>query len=174
MAESATLLRRGRVALSRWVRPALDPRAPTGLLTGTQLRTLRALTEVVACGAPIDDVDWAPIQAALVLASLERPGFRALAARGCATLAGLCSPDFATASLDARTACVAAHRLALRPVPAAELLIVGRRAQHEIRDLLVPELVRAYFDAPVGWGVVGYTEALGECRDPFAYTDRPR
>ena len=167
------LWRRGRGALSRWVRPALDARAGTGLLTGAQLRTLHALTEVVAAGAPLSEAEWAPVRAALVAAARERPGFRALCARACRTLAGLRLGGFPDASLGDRTACVALHRLAVRPVPAAELLLVARRAHHEIRELLVPELIRAYFDAPVGWAVVGYEAALGECRDPFAYTRRP-
>ena len=167
-----SLWRRGRGALSRWVRPALDVRAPTGFLTGDQLDGLRALTEVVAAGAPIADREWGPVRDALVTAARERPGFRALCARGCRVLAAL-HPDFAHAPFDDRTACVAAHRLGVRPVPAAELLLVGRRAQHELRELLVPELIRAYYDAPAGWAVVGYDVALGECRDPFAYTTRP-
>ena len=174
MSDTARLLRRGRGALSRWVRPALDAREPTGLLTGAQLRTLHALTEVVATGAPIADAAWAAVRAALVQAARERPGFRALCARACRALAVLCDGGFADAPLEARTACVVAHRLAVRPVPPAELLLIARRAHHEIRELLVPELIRAYFDAPVGWAVVGYDAELGECRDPFAYTERPR
>jgi hypothetical protein len=168
-----TLLRRGRGALSRWVRPALDPHAPTGLLTAEQTAALRGLTEVVATGEAIPDAEWEPVRAALVAAALERPGFRALCSRACRLLDGLDGRRFADMSLDERTACVVAARLAVRPVPAAELLLVGRRVQHEIRELLVPELIRAYFDAPAGWAVVGYDVALGECRDPFAYTARP-
>lgn len=167
-----SLWRRGRGALSRWVRPTLDVRAGMGFLTGDQLATLRALAEVVAVGGPIAEDDWGPVRDALVTAARERPGFRALCARGCRVIAGL-RPGFATTTLEERTACVVAHRLGVRPVPAAELLLVGRRGQHELRELLVPELVRAYFDAPVGWALVGYGAALGECRDPFAYTTRP-
>jgi hypothetical protein len=169
----AELLRRGRGALSRWVRPALDVHAPTGLLTGEQLRGLRALTEVVAAGAPITDDEWAPIRAALITAARERPGFRALCARACRLLDQLGPRGLAALSIAERTACVDAERLAVRPVPASELLRVGRRVRHEIRELLVPELIRAYFDGPAGWSIVGYDVVLGECRDPFAYTRRP-
>jgi hypothetical protein len=169
---SSGLFRRGRVLLSRWVRPALDPREPTGLLTTEHLRILRALTETVAAGAAMTDADWLPVQAALVFAARERPGFRALCVRACRVVAGLAG-GFAEASLAERTACIAANRLAVRPVPASELLRLDRRVHHEIRELLVPELIRAYFDGPAGWAVVGYDAVLGQSRDPFAYTRRP-
>jgi hypothetical protein len=167
------LFRRGRTAVSRWVRPALDAREPTGLLTGAQLSTLRAFTEVLVAGAPILDEEWEPVRTALVDSARERPGFRGLCVRGCRLLEMLGGGRFTVASIAERTAWVAGARLAIRPVPATELLLVRRRAQHEVRELLVPELVRAYFDAPAGWAIVGYDVPLGECRDPFAYTGRP-
>jgi hypothetical protein len=163
------LLRRGRGMLSRWVRPALDARAPTGVLTGAQLRALRALTEVVA-GAPIADADWPPIRAALILAARERPGFGALCARACRTLARLRPGGFADASLAERGVRRGAPA-AVRPVPAPALPNCPRG--HHGSRTPVPELIRAYFDAPVGWAVVGYDAVLGECRDPFAYTRKP-
>ena len=46
-------------------------------------------------------------------------------------------------------------------------------ARGECRDLLVPELIRAYYDSPAGWRLVGYDAVLGECREPFAYTMAP-
>jgi hypothetical protein len=167
------VLRRGRRTLSRWVRPALDARGPRGLLTTAQLAALRALTEIVAAGGPINDDDWAPIAGALAMGARERPGFHALCVRACRLLDRLGPHAFAEATPAERARSVAAHRLAVRPVPAPELLLVGRRVEHEIRDLLVPELIRAYFDAPVGWRLVGYTAVLGECREPFAYTRAP-
>ena len=171
---SRALLTRGRHALARLVRPALHPRDRPGTASPNELATLRALTEVVAAGGPIADADWAPVAAALAFAAEERPGFHGLSVRACRTLDRLGPSPFARLSFEARTACVAAHRLDVRPVPFGELLIVGRRVEHAIRDLLVPELIRAFFDAPVGWRVVGYDEALGECRDAFAYTRAPR
>jgi hypothetical protein len=171
--EGVSLFRRGRNALSRWVRPALDAREPTGLLTAAQLSALRAFTEVLVAAAPIAEDEWEPVRAALVAAARERPGFRGLCVRACRLLEGLGGGRFTTGSIAERTAWVAAARLAVRPVPASELLLVRRRAQHEVRELLVPELIRAYFDAPVGWAIFGYDVPLGECRDPFAYTRRP-
>jgi hypothetical protein len=167
------LFRRGRHALSRWVRPTLDAREPTGLLTGAQLATLRAFTEVLVAGAAISDDEWEPVRAALATSARERPGFRGLCVRGCRLLERLGGGRFTVAPIAERIAWIADARLALRPVPATELLLVRRRAQHEVRELLVPELIRAYFDAPAGWTLVGYDVPLGECRDPFAYVGRP-
>lgn len=167
------LLDRGRRAVSRWVRPTLAPRAPTGLLTATQLATLRAFAEVVATGEPIDDDAWDSVRASLIGLARERPGFHGLCVRGCRLLDALGTGPFAAAALDARIVAVGVARLAIRPVSAAELLVPGRRVHHEVRELLVPEVLRAFFDSPAGWRLVGYGEVLGECRDPWAYTRRP-
>jgi hypothetical protein len=172
-AAARNLLRRGRSAVSRWLRPALDGRAAPGLLTSEQLATLRALTEPIVGGAPLGDEAWEPVRVFLVGAARSQGGYRTLCVRACCLLDRLVQGRFATLSLLERTATVAAARLAVRPVPAAERLLFGRRVEHEIRELLVPDLIRAYFDSPAGWAMVGYEAALGECRDPWAYTRKP-
>ena len=167
------LVQRSRRLLSRWLRPALDPGAPTGLLTGRQLATLRAFLEVLVGMPALEEADWAPIRGAIAIAARERPGYRALCVSGCRVLDALGADRFADAAPAERVRLVEEARLAVRPVTPRELLVPGRRAQHEVRELLVPELIRAFFDSPAGWAVVGYTEPLGACRDPFAYARSP-
>jgi hypothetical protein len=163
---------RGRRALSRWLRPSLDDGASTGVLTAAELATLRAFTATLV-GDELADGDWAPVRDELARAAVERRGFAALCTRACRLLDRLGDGAFAAAAPDVRAARVAAARLTVRPVAKHELLALGRRTRHEVRELLVPELLRTYFDSPAGWALVGYDEALGGCRDPFAYTRRP-
>jgi len=170
---AAQVVRRARGALSRWLRPALDPTTGTGLLDVGQLGTLRAFAEVLVGAAPMPDDDWEPVQRWLVGAVRTTPGYLALCAGTCRLLDALAGGPFAHANAEQRTTWVAAARLGVRPVAASELLRVGRRVEHAVRELLVPDLLRVYFDSPAGWRLVGYDEILGECRDPWAYTRRP-
>ena len=167
------LLEHGRGALSRWLRPTLDARAGTGLLTGEQLATLRAFAEVIVAGAPLAPDEWEPIRTFLIAAARTQPGYAALCAGACRMLDGLAGGAFVAVPPVRRWTLVQDARLGERPVPRHELLVVGRRVEHAVRELLVPDLVRAYFDGPAGWAVVGYAEPLGECRDPFGYTEAP-
>jgi hypothetical protein len=170
--EAQGVLDRGRRALSRWLRPSLDEAAPTGVLAAADLATLRAFTATLV-GDELDEAAWAPVRDELARAAIERRGFAAVCARACRLLDRLGDGPFADAPPDVRAARVAAARLTVRPVAKHELLAPGRRTRHEVRELLVPELLRAYFDSPAGWAVVGYDATLGGCRDPFAYTRRP-
>lgn len=170
---SRALLLRGRRAVSRWVRPTLRARDAFGVLTSAELGDLRALTEAIAAGGPVDDADWAPIADTLMLRARHTRGFAGLCARACRRLDALAGGRFEALSAAERGRVIAAHRLGTHPVPAAELLLVGRRADHEIRDLVVPEIIRAYYDSPAGWRVIGYDAVLGACREPFAYTSAP-
>jgi hypothetical protein len=171
-AQADGVVGRGRRTLSRWLRPSLDDGAPTGVLTATELAALRTFTATLV-GDELGDSDWTPVRDELARAAIERRGFAAVCARACRLLDRLGDGPFADAPPDVRAARVAAARLTVRPVARHELLAPGGRTRHEVRELLVPELLRVYFDSPAGWAVVGYDATLGGCRDAFAYTRRP-
>ena len=164
---------RGRALLSHALRPALDPTVPTGRLAEAELATLASFAEVLVAGEALTAEALHPVRTALEEAAAERPGFRALCAETCRLLDALAPGGFAAAPVATRVRLVAAARLGEFPVGRVELLRWWQRDAHAVRDLLVPDLVGAYYDSPAGWGEVGYRAWPGVCGDPRAYTRPP-
>jgi len=162
-----------RAGLSRAFRPALDPTAATGSLPSASLATLLAFAEVVAVGETLQGAGIEAVQASLQEGATTRPGHRALCEAAAALLDRVAGGRFATRSVEERTAIVAAHRLAEHPVGRLELLSPRNRVALAVRDLLVPELITAYWDSPSGWAEVGYRRPYGECGQGREYTRAP-
>jgi hypothetical protein len=176
---SAAALRRSRVvaslrtALSDAVRPELDATASPGTLPPPALATLVAFAEVVVIGDALPGDGRDAVRAALEEGATTRPGYRALCTTAAALLDRLAGGTFATLPLAERTALVAAHRLGEHPVGRLELLSPRSRDALAVRDLLVPDLIAAYWDSPSGWAEVGYRRPYGECGDGREYTRKP-
>ena len=162
-----------RAGLSRAFRPALDPTAATGSLPSASLATLLAFAEVVVIGEALSGEARESLRTALDEGAATRPGHRALCEAATAHLDRLAGGGFATLSVAERTALVTAHRLAEHPVGRLELLSPRNRVALALRDLLVPELITAYYDSPSGWAEVGYRRAYGECGEGREYTRAP-
>ena len=162
-----------RGAFSGTLRPALDAAAPTGPVPPPALATLLAFAEVVAVGETLQGAGLEAVQASLQEGATTRPGHRALCEAAAALLDRVAGGRFATRSLEERTAIVAAHRLAEYPVGRLELLSPWTRVAFAVRDLLVPELITAYWDSPSGWAEVGYRRPYGECGQGREYTRAP-
>jgi len=176
---AAVGLRRGAIlaslrdGLSRALRPTLDPTAATGPVASPALAALLAFAEVVVVGDALSGEGRESLRAALDEHAATRPGHRVLCEAAAAHLDRLAGGTFATLSVAERTALVAAHRLAEHPVGRLELLSPRNRVALALRDLLVPELIAAYYDSPSGWADVGYRRPYGECGEGREYTRAP-
>jgi hypothetical protein len=169
----ASLVASLRAGFSRTFRPALDPTAPTGPVPPAALATLLAFAEVVAVGETLAGDGREAVQASLQAGATTRPGHRALCESAAALLDRLAGGTFATLSVEERTAIVAMHRLAVYPVGRLELLSPRNRDALALRDLLLPELITAYWDSSSGWAEVGYRRPYGECGEGREYTRAP-
>jgi hypothetical protein len=74
---------------------------------------------------------------------------------------------FATLDLATRREIVERHRLHHRAVAAAEQ---PGSDTDEVRANVVPDLIRAFWNSPAGWAVVGYSAFPGRCSDLARYT----
>ena len=162
-----------RGSFTRMFRPALDATAPTGPVPAPALTTLLAFAEVVVAGDAIPGDGRDALQAWVQESAAEQPGQRALCESAAAMLDGLGGGAFATLSVAERTTLVEKHRLAEHPVGRLELLSPRNRVAFAVRDLLVPELIRVYYDSPSGWAEVGYRRPYGECGQGREYTRVP-
>lgn len=161
-----------RARVSNALRPSLDPQAPTGTLAPAELATLVAFAEVVVAGESISGIGRDAVRTVLARDAEERPGYQALCADASRLLDELAGGAFVALPLADRIALVARQRLGL-PVGRLELFRLGSRRPLIVRDVLVPELLTAYYDSPAGWADVGYRRPYGECGDGRAYTSRP-
>jgi hypothetical protein len=162
-----------RGSFTRMFRPALDATAPTGPVPAPALTTLLAFAEVVVAGDAIPGDGRDALQTWVQESAAEQPGQRALCEAAAAMLDGLGGGAFAALSVAERTTLVEKHRLAEHPVGRLELLSPRNRVAFAVRDLLVPELIRVYYDSPSGWAEVGYRRPYGECGQGREYTRVP-
>ena len=162
-----------RGAFSRAFRPALDTTAPTGPVPPPALATVLAFAEIVVAGDTIPGDGRDALQAWVQESAAGQPGQRALCESAAAMLDRLAGGGFASLSVAERTALVTTHRLAEHPVRRLELLSPRNRIAFSVRDLLVPEMIRVYYDSPAGWGEVGYRRPYGECGQGREYTKVP-
>jgi hypothetical protein len=162
-----------RGSFTRAFRPALDTTAPTGPVPAPALTTLLAFAEVVVAGDAIPGDGRDALQTWVQESAAEQPGQRALCEAAAALLDGLGGGAFAALPVAERTALVEKHRLAEHPVGRLELLSPRNRVAFAVRDLLVPELIRVYYDSPSGWAEVGYRRPYGECGQGREYTRVP-
>ena len=147
--------------------------APTGPVPAPALTTLLAFAEVVVAGDAIPGDGRDALQTWVQESAAEQPGRRTLCEAAAALLDGLAGGAFAGLSVAERTALVEKHRLAEHPVGRLELLSPRNRVAFAVRDLLVPELIRVYYDSPSGWAEVGYRRPYGECGQGREYTRVP-
>ena len=169
----AGLLSRLRGGFSRAFRPRLDATAPTGPVPPPALTTLLAFAEIVVAGDTIPGDGREALGAWVQESAGTRPGQRALCEATAAMLDRLAGGPFASLSVAARTALVDTNRLAEHPVGRLELLSPRNRVAFAVRDLLVPDLIRVYYDSPSGWAEVGYRRPYGECGQGREYTRVP-
>jgi hypothetical protein len=78
----------------------------------------------------------------------------------------LAGTRFATLDLPTRREIVERHRLHRRALAADE----PDRDTDEVRGIIVPDLIRAFWSSPAGWAVVGYAAFPGRCGDLARYT----
>jgi hypothetical protein len=162
-----------RSSFTRTFRPALDATAPTGPVPAPALTTLLSFAEVVVAGETIPGDGREALQAWVQESAAEQPGQRALCEAAAALLDRLAGGPFASLPVAERTALIEKHRLAEHPVGRLELLSPRNRVGFAVRDLLVPELIRVYYDSPSGWAEVGYRRPYGECGQGREYTKVP-
>jgi len=102
--------------------------------------------------------------------TLGTPGFLALYRRTAAFLDRLTSRPFADLPRVERRALVERLHLADSRVRSLEYVWPFAREALLTREVVVPDLIAAYYTSPAGWAVVGYDTSPGQCGDLARYT----
>lgn len=164
--------RPGRVAraVSRALRPRLDPASPTGALLDAETDSLVAFGEVLVEGRALSEAGRRHLIEHISDRTRHSPGYLSLYRRTAELLDGLAGARFSALELHRRTDIVTRHRLASRDVRTRDYLIPVRRQELAVRVLAVPDLIAGYYRSPAGWAVVGYDAFPGRCGSLARYT----
>jgi hypothetical protein len=156
-----------------WLRAGTEPRGDTSLdsatlpLSATEVEALVSFAEVVAAGDRLSAEARRHV-ASHVAESASEDGAQRMRYRETAGLLDrLAGSRFAALAIDDRRSIVARHRLDRSAMAAGER---SDQVVEGIRGNVVPDLIRAYWNSPDGWAVVGYSAFPGRCSDLARYT----
>ena len=164
-------IRRSLAWAQAFLEPRVDPASPPGDLDRGDLETVTALAEVLG-----GDLELAPdvresLARHLMLRARDVPGYLRLYRKAAGFLNDVTNGRFASLPVPARARVVAERVLPAGDAPARGYRLLFQRSQLSLETLVVPDLVRAYYETPAGWASVGYAFYPGRCgADLMRYT----
>jgi hypothetical protein len=148
--------------------PRIDPSSGVGALTGDELATLSAFGEIVVEGHILSEAERGALGRYLADHARDVAGYLALYRSAAAYLDGLARGPFAALPEGERLRLIG-ERIMTGDGDGAWRLVFRRRAV-AIERILVPDLIRGYYESAAGWAVVGYSTFPGQCGDLAGYT----
>lgn len=160
-----------RRIIVRLLRPRLDTRTPTGVLTASEMEDLVAFAGVLAAERALTAAERPDVIEHVEERTRNRSGYLSLYRMTVAVLARLSGgAAFASLAPEQRVAVVARHRLGPLGADRMAYLWPFDRDRLAVRVLAVPDLIHAYYASASGWAVVGYSVFPGRPSDLRRYT----
>jgi hypothetical protein len=166
--------RRAGDTLLGMLRPRVDTSLPPDKLSPAEIGALLGFAEVLVAERALPPAERGPLVEHINDRTLGTPGFLSLYRRAAGLLDRLAPRPFADLPRAERVAFVERLRLADSRVQRLEYLRPFNREALLTRQLVVPDLIAAYYTSPAGWAVVGYDTSPGQCGDLARYTREER
>jgi hypothetical protein len=160
--------------LLEMLRPQVDTSLPPGTLSPAEIGAVLAFAEVLVSEQALSPAERGPLVEHISDRTLGTPGFLSLYRRTAGLLDRLTQRSFAHVPWAERVALVEHLRLADSRVRMREYFWPINREALLTRQLVVPDLIAAYYSSPAGWAVVGYDTSPGQCGDLAGYTREER
>jgi hypothetical protein len=166
--------RRVRDTLLEMLRPRVDASLPPDTLSPAEIGAVLGFAEVLVAERTLSPAERGPLVQHINDRTLGAPGFLSLYRSTAGLLDSLTPQPFADLPRVERVALVERLRLTDSRVQNLEYLWPFKREALLTRQLVVPDLIAAYYASPAGWAVVGYDRSPGQCGDLTRYTREER